>query len=997
VGRRQADLTPPLGYPGGPCQVVQRIEEEIKSPRLQEHLTDEVEKGKALSNPEAAKVYDLEVETGPKGPFKKLLIGPHAQYRMDLRGIQVPVVRGAIQDFLKNLNDWKSRQDWQYNHYSEMLARGEPIEWIYDRTKLFVVFARSGRDAVKLVTTYWKGIKDPQGPGQGQCDVRSSYQPSIAEKSGWRTYVTNPDGTQPGETTRGEYPERALPSPPWKTEKPITGPVNYNMPGGSGTSDDGKTIHKDKVRTPGTPGEESPPANQPARRTPKRRSIEGGVFRPFPSGQDKQRDQKNPVKRYYQKYYKRNRTNIKKHVKKWQKRWKNRSQYKLDKERRREYPNRFKRKPSRGVKTLAERSKEWREDHGQPATKNQKKRKEEEKKKKTSDLLLSPPIGISHPDTGQWGRLLSVNRDEGTFHVELASPTMDDILIPAGIPPTDWEGDIPLGQFLDEFEVNDGVERLMPYLDALFEWEGDDDEDAIEDEDFDGVEKQAFQVRMRPKVRQRKQRGQARLKRRQYYRKNKQDAKRRSKKRYRRLKRNPQFKKQQQIRHKHPQRFKRRLGSVLTAPDIAFVIGNDLDLGYVHELSPMTGMVTYFRFTPGQNLLESMDVPDFLASVGFLSGEDAEAMFRLIDAELGLEGYAEMSGDGVGGSAELEGVDCSSEEFKVECDRLVGKRELVDMAPSELSRVEGHLISMYVYDMLSDGDQDPHDDETESELDDEMIDPTDDDYIYGTVYLPEDVEAARNVAAFFMERRPPEAGRENHHDRATDPLMVDISDEKRPAEKMNDIREVDDNPGSAKVIPERNTDLVNNKNWSLGPTDRVATMIPEIMSSCGPDIHRRSRGIPIRLRRVDQKNAQWGFDVKGSSGTYKVKVRVIQKRSNVQDPYKVDVLVSCSCPFWRWQGPEHWALKKGYLLGKPRGTASNPDIKDPKGRHGACKHVLAVFERIRGFALPGSRGKQASRYLADILGKGRVVFVHPEEDVMLGRVVARYLERAGRV
>jgi len=996
VGHRQADLTPPLGYPGGPCHVVKRIHEEVQSPRLQDHLTDEVEKGKALSNPEAAKVYDIEVETGPKGPFKKLLIGPHAQYRMDLRGIQVPVVRGAIQDFLKNLNDWKSRQDWQYDHYNEMLARGEPVEWTYDRAKLFVVFTQHGRDAVKLVTTYWKGIKDPQGPGLGQCDVQGGYQPDIAEKSGWRTFVTNPDGTQPGETSTGQYPESALPSPPWKTEKPNGGNIVYNMPGGSGTSGDGKTIHKDKMRTPGTPGDQSPPADQPARTTPKRRSIEGGVFRPFPPGQDKQRDQKNPAKRYYQKYYKRFRNNIKRHVKKWQKKWKNRSQYKRDKERRQEYPQRFERKPSRGYKTLAERSKDWREEHGQPATKNQKKRKEDEKKKKTSDLLLSPPIGISHPDTGQWGRLLSVNRDDGTFHVELASPMMDDILIPAGLPPTDWEGDISIDQFLEEFEVNEGAERLLPYLDAIFEWEGDDDEDALEDEDVDGVEKQSFQVRMRPKTRQRRRKGLSRIKGKQYYRKNKQKARRRSKQWYRRLKKNPQFKKQQQIRRKNPQRFKRRLGSVLTAPDIAFLIGNDLDMGYVHNLSPMTGMVTYVRFTPGQNLLESLDVPDFMASVGFLSEEDVDAMFRLIDAELGLEGYAEMSLDGVEGSAALEGVDCSDEEFKGECERLVGKRELVDMTPSELSAVEGYLISMYVYDMSSE-EQEPHEDETESEYDDEMIDPTDDDYIYGVVSLPEDAEAAQRLASFYMERKPPDAGKATWHDRATDPLMVDLAEDRPRAEKMNDITEVTDNPGSAKVIPDR-TDLVNKNHWPLihnTQASKIAVKIPEIMSSCGPEVHQRSRNIPIRLRRVDTRNAQWNFDVRGKSSNYKVSVRVVKHRGNVQDPYKVDVLVACSCPFWQWHLPEHWAKKKGYLLGKPRGTASKPDAKDPKGRHGACKHVLAVFERIKGFALPGSRGKQA-RYLADILDQGRVFFV-PSEDSMVSRVAARYLERTRRV
>jgi len=41
----RADLQPPLGDPGGPCQVIQRIEEEVPNPNLREHLIDEVEEG----------------------------------------------------------------------------------------------------------------------------------------------------------------------------------------------------------------------------------------------------------------------------------------------------------------------------------------------------------------------------------------------------------------------------------------------------------------------------------------------------------------------------------------------------------------------------------------------------------------------------------------------------------------------------------------------------------------------------------------------------------------------------------------------------------------------------------------------------------------------------------------------------------------------------------------------------------------------------------------
>jgi len=180
--QKHADLAPPLGYPGGVCHVVRRIDDEVRNPRVKDNLTYLVEEGGKLTNPEAAKVYDLDKEKGPGGPIKRVEIGPHAQYRMDLRGVTVPEVRLALKSFTKQLNDWKSRKDWQFQSHMELFRRGEPIKWTDPQVKLTVVFAASGRDQVKLVTTYWEGVKDPVSMGSGQCQVRfaASHARSIA-------------------------------------------------------------------------------------------------------------------------------------------------------------------------------------------------------------------------------------------------------------------------------------------------------------------------------------------------------------------------------------------------------------------------------------------------------------------------------------------------------------------------------------------------------------------------------------------------------------------------------------------------------------------------------------------------------------------------------------------------------------------------------------------------------------------------------------------------
>lgn len=163
---RVSDLEPALGYPGGPCHVVQRIEQEVREPKLRNQLVQELRDGDSLTNPEAAKVYDLEQERGA-GFAKRLLIGPHAQYRMDLRGVTVPQIRAALASFTKILNDWKSRKDARFVNYTTDLSEGRPVEFTEPRMGLTVVFAVEGQGTVKIVTVFWKGERDPQMPSRG--------------------------------------------------------------------------------------------------------------------------------------------------------------------------------------------------------------------------------------------------------------------------------------------------------------------------------------------------------------------------------------------------------------------------------------------------------------------------------------------------------------------------------------------------------------------------------------------------------------------------------------------------------------------------------------------------------------------------------------------------------------------------------------------------------------------------------------------------------------
>jgi hypothetical protein len=167
------------------------------------------------------------------------------------------------------------------------------------------------------------------------------------------------------------------------------------------------------------------------------------------------------------------------------------------------------------------------------------------------------------------------------------------------------------------------------------------------------------------------------------------------------------------------------------------------------------------------------------------------------------------------------------------------------------------------------------------------------------------------------------------------------------------------NPSSGKVIPSQmKQDLYEQLTYPRAASRTAAATIAEIFSNCDPGLVERSKGIEFRRKRISPSGLST-WEAQGSKGeTYTVRVKPLPKKK---------IQVSCSCDFFRWQGPEHWAQANEYLYGKPRGTAAQPEVKDPKGKHWACKHVLAVLEVARGWKtaslepLPSAK-RVAARY-----------------------------------
>ena len=159
---RTSDLHPPLGKPGGPCQVVERIEHNVRAPALKNDMVHEVMDGTDLSNSESSKIYPILKEHGV-GDIKQVNITSHAQYRMDLRGITVDDVRHAVGSFLQQMEDWKKLGSPAYKNMSTALESGDKLEWV-GKNKLKVVLSPTGNGSVTLISAFWRDHNEHTPP-----------------------------------------------------------------------------------------------------------------------------------------------------------------------------------------------------------------------------------------------------------------------------------------------------------------------------------------------------------------------------------------------------------------------------------------------------------------------------------------------------------------------------------------------------------------------------------------------------------------------------------------------------------------------------------------------------------------------------------------------------------------------------------------------------------------------------------------------------------------
>jgi hypothetical protein len=132
---------------------------------------------------------------------------------------------------------------------------------------------------------------------------------------------------------------------------------------------------------------------------------------------------------------------------------------------------------------------------------------------------------------------------------------------------------------------------------------------------------------------------------------------------------------------------------------------------------------------------------------------------------------------------------------------------------------------------------------------------------------------------------------------------------------------------------------------------RTAATIDDVTKRLEPAIEDRAASCRVSVRRVDAGNLRWLFSVDCGNGPKVVRLKG-SRVGNIVRLVKMQLKMSCSCPAWRWQGPEFHAKQEQYQDGRPQGTASTPNIRDPHRVHQACKHVAAVLSHVRKWEVP---------------------------------------------
>lgn len=125
---------------------------------------------------------------------------------------------------------------------------------------------------------------------------------------------------------------------------------------------------------------------------------------------------------------------------------------------------------------------------------------------------------------------------------------------------------------------------------------------------------------------------------------------------------------------------------------------------------------------------------------------------------------------------------------------------------------------------------------------------------------------------------------------------------------------------------------------SISPLKIRISLKPEILQEHAPEnIRDRASNCSVTFISYYKPTRMYTFSV--HCGNEPHMVRAVLSEID-------EITMTCDCPFWRWNGPEFHAKTHKFMLGKPRGTAGPPNIRDPDRKYWLCKHAYAVLKHL---------------------------------------------------
>jgi len=134
--------------------------------------------------------------------------------------------------------------------------------------------------------------------------------------------------------------------------------------------------------------------------------------------------------------------------------------------------------------------------------------------------------------------------------------------------------------------------------------------------------------------------------------------------------------------------------------------------------------------------------------------------------------------------------------------------------------------------------------------------------------------------------------------------------------------------------------------------NKQAINIGELISQTPINIKNKSKN--YRPRLLKSLNNIWIYNV----GDYTVRIKYpkIQKRlralltekqyNKLRQIKNRDVLISCTCNYWKWNGPDFNAANNGYSE-RSFSDLSDPVVRDPEHKNLICKHVYAALVKFK--------------------------------------------------